>query len=183
MHLLELVNDILDVSAIEAGGLQLDEAPVDLNQLCVDCIARVQPLAEERGLTLSIEPTSDLPKISGDRLRLEQVISNLLTNAIKFTPPEGHVSLEKQASDDDIVLAVVDSGIGLTDTEMIAAFEPFRQIQRGSSGKHEGVGLGLSLSRTLAEAHDGTLTLESVKTGGTKAILSLPAKRIITASD
>ncbi len=180
MHLLELVNDILDVSAIEVGGLQLVESSVDLNRLCVDCVARVQPLAEERGLLLSNGKGASLPTITGDRLRLEQVVSNLLTNAIKFTPSGGAVKLEKAVnSDGDILLAVVDSGVGLTETEIAAAFEPFRQIQRGSAGKHEGVGLGLSLSRTLTEAHDGTLTIESVKGEYTKAVMCLPASRVV----
>lgn len=181
-HLLQLVNDILDVSAIEAGGLELDEGSVDLNVLCRDTLERVRVLAEDRAHELAPIAGPKLPMIRGDRTRLEQIVLNLLTNAIKFTPAGGRIALVRSREDNgDIVISITDSGPGMTATEIETAFEPFQQIDRGTAGKHEGVGLGLSLSRTLTEAHGGRLTLESVEGECTTAVLRLPGARVIDA--
>jgi two-component system cell cycle sensor histidine kinase PleC len=179
-HLLSLINDVLDLSKIELGRLELHEEPIDLTKLVDDCRRFVAERAKAGDLTLAIELPAELPALRADELRLKQVVLNLLSNAVKFTPPGGHITVEVcPTADGGIALAVADTGIGMRPDEIPTALEPFRQIDSALNRRYEGTGLGLPLARTLTELHDGTLTITSTPRQGTIVVLTLPAERVI----
>jgi PAS domain S-box-containing protein len=178
-HLLEVINDILDVAKAEAGKLDLDEAT-----FAVDHLARVASrLVEERAtraeLKLSIDIPADLPLVRGDERKLKQVVINLLTNAIKFTPSGGSVVLRARlALDGDLLIEVADTGIGIAAEDIPTALSPFGQVDGKLSRKYEGTGLGLPLSRALVELHEGSLSIASELGRGTTVTVRLPAARL-----
>ena len=179
-HLLSLINDVLDLSKIELGRLELHEEPIDLAKLVDDCRRFVAERAKAGDLTLAIELPAELPALRADGLRLKQVVLNLLSNAVKFTPPGGHITVEvSPTADGGIALAVADTGIGMRPDEIPTALEPFRQIDSALNRRYEGTGLGLPLARTLTELHGGTLTITSTPRQGTIVVLTLPAERVI----
>jgi len=182
-HLLNIINDILDVSKAEAGMLTLAEDVIELGQLIQDCLRLVRSRAEDKG----VEIKADLPdvplRISGDRLRIKQILLNLLSNAVKFTPA-GSVTVKLRASTSrGIVLQVVDTGIGIPEQDLARVMEPFTQVDSSLSRTHDGTGLGLPLSRVLAELHGGELSLDSVFGKGTIATVCLPAERWVGAEN
>jgi signal transduction histidine kinase len=178
-HLLEMIDDVLDVSAIEVGGLELREEKVELAKLIEDCrhaIARSVNAADLR-LSTALPPQPLL--LLGDEKRLRQIVLNLLSNAVKFTLAGGQIALavtENGAGGLDI--AVSDSGIGMKPEEIPLALEAFRQLDVGLNRRYEGTGLGLPLARHLAELHGGTLHIESAPGEGTKVTFTLPASRV-----
>ena len=160
--LLTLINDILDLSKIEAGHVEIEAAPVATERLAGDLRKVFEPVAQQRGLELDITVAPDAPRsIETDRLRLEQVLKNLLSNALKFTE-KGSVRLLISAGSDDMVeLAVTDTGIGIAEGQREAIFEAFQQADGTISRKFGGTGLGLSISRELVRLLGGTIKLES----------------------
>jgi PAS domain S-box-containing protein len=179
-HLLELINDILDVSALEAGALELKEENVILNDIAVASVNIVSQLATDGQVTITLSFDPEIPLIRGDARRLKQVLLNLLSNAVKFTQPGGVVSLSTQRNDDNSVsLIVADSGIGMDKDELEKALSMFGQVDSGLDRQHEGTGLGLPLSKGLMEMHDGMMEVESEKGQGTVITLTLPKQRIL----
>ncbi|HEX7968256.1 MAG TPA: ATP-binding protein, partial [Stellaceae bacterium] len=179
-HLLGLINDVLDLSRIELGRLELHEEPVDLGKVIDDCHRLVAERVKSGGLELAVDFPPDLPRLLGDELRLKQIVLNLLSNAVKFTAAGGRIVLSVSGTaDGGVALAVADTGIGMKPEEIPIALEPFRQIDSALNRRYEGTGLGLPLARTLAELHGGSLDIASTPGQGTTVTITLPATRVI----
>jgi two-component system, cell cycle sensor histidine kinase PleC len=179
-HLLRLINDVLDLSKVEAGRVDLHEEMVDLVKLAEDCRRLVADSVKAGKLELSIELAPHLPLIRGDELRLKQILLNLLSNAVKFTAAGGRIALTAATTvEGGVAVSVADTGIGMAPEDIPIALEPFRQLDGAFNRRFEGTGLGLPLARRMAELHGATLSLSSVKDRGTIATLTLPADRII----
>jgi PAS domain S-box-containing protein len=178
-HLLELVNDILDVSAIEANSLELREAEFSLADLAHSSCVLMGPLADSMGVTLNNSITDDAVWIYGDVLRLKQVLINLLTNSVKFTPRAGTVSLEyKETDDGGGQISVTDTGVGMSSEDIDKAMEKFGRISHEIESGIQGTGLGLPLSSGLMALHDGLLNIDSKPGAGTTIRLRLPKERM-----
>jgi PAS domain S-box-containing protein len=178
-HLLNLINDILDVSKAEAGKVELQETRVRVSDL-IDASSRlVLPRAREAGIHLSLPHVDDLPLVFVDERRLKQVLLNLLSNAVKFTQPGGRVTVEASADQRGFVMRVIDTGIGIAPADIPKALEPFGQVDSKLSRKYEGTGLGLPLSKGLVELHGGRLELASEVGVGTTVTIVLPPERIV----
>jgi len=175
-HLLELINDVLDISKIEAGQLQVAEEEIDLRQIIEKAVQSTRPLAERNGLELGVEIPPEIGTATGDARRVEQIILNLLSNAIKFTE-KGSVRIICESEADRIVIKVMDTGIGIKTENMEKIFESFRQIDSGLSRKYEGTGLGLSISRRLVQLMGGQIWVTSVEGSGSTFGFSLPKQR------
>ena len=176
IHLLSLINDILDLSKLEAGKLNLDLEPVDVADLLKDCQKFVALRVQEKSLALALEIPSNLPLLHADRLRLKQIVLNLLSNAIKFTPSGGKVEVGAQLETaGGIGIWVRDTGVGMAPDMIPFAMEPFRQIASPMARKSEGTGLGLSLVKSLTEQHGGAVTIKSAPNEGTTVSVRFPA--------
>lgn len=179
MHLLELINDILDMSKAEAGMTDLIESAVhvpDLIHIVVRLLAR---RAENAGITLREDLPDKLPLLLADERRLRQIILNLGSNAVKFTDDGGTVTIGAAAGPDGFVVTVSDSGIGMTAEDMVRVMEPFVQADTRLSRKYEGSGLGLPLTKALVGAHGGVLRLDSEVGRGTTVTVTFPPSRIV----
>ena len=183
-HLLSLINDVLDVSRIEAGAMALYEEPVDLAGAVEECAAMVQQraIAKEIELTQEIQP--GLPLILADVTRIKQILLNLVTNAVKFTETGGKVHVEASwTPKGGHVLRVSDTGIGIDAKDIPKVLTPFGQAHCAFTRAHEGFGLGLSLVQSLTEEHGGKLEIESTPGEGTTFTVRLPAERAITKAE
>jgi signal transduction histidine kinase/DNA-binding response OmpR family regulator/CHASE3 domain sensor protein len=173
--LLTLINDILDLSKIEAGQIQMQPESVPLQRLAADIRGVFQPVANERGLSFEIKIAPDCPTaIETDRQRLEQVLKNLLSNAFKFTQSGGVILIVSRAGSDRLALAVKDTGIGISPEQQESIFEAFRQADGTISRKYGGTGLGLSISRELARLLGGAITVESEPGRGSTFTVTIP---------
>jgi signal transduction histidine kinase len=178
-HLLELINDILDLSKIEAGKLDLHEDEVDVAHVLTNCERLVRERAQEASVVLCVEVGGTLPRLAADETKLKQILLNLLSNAIKFTPAGGRVTLAAALNGaGELALRVSDTGIGMKEEDIPIALQPFRQIDNQLSRKYAGTGLGLPLTRALVEMHDGRLEITSAPGKGTTVIVVLPAGRL-----
>lgn len=178
-HLLDVISDILDVSAIEAGKLELNEGDIDIQKLVDSSIRLVTNRAMQGDVELSVNIAEKLPTFHADERRMKQVLLNILSNAVKFTPENGLVSLNVYTDPDQgLVFSISDTGVGMDEVELIKAKLPFGQVDRGHHSKHEGTGLGLPLTKGLVELHGGTLTITSEKCIGTKVILNFNNERV-----
>jgi PAS domain S-box-containing protein len=179
-HLHDVINDILDLSKIEAGKLELSEAEVELG-LCVErCLRVVAPRADDGGLKIESEIDDSLPQILADERKIKQIVINLLSNAVKFTESGGSISISVQHDQaQSIVLIVRDTGIGIAEEDLAQALMPFGQVDSTLSRRHEGTGLGLPLTKSLVELHGGTLSVDSTVGVGTSVIVRLPAWRAV----
>jgi signal transduction histidine kinase len=179
-HLLTLINDILDLGRIEAGKVELNEEVVHLPDLFEASARILRERASNCGLSLSVEASSTLPDVRVDRRKLLQILVNLMSNAIKFTPEGGKVSLHgTQDGSGDIVITVTDTGIGIAEGDIEKALTPFGQIDSSLSRKHAGTGLGLPLTKNLVELHDGKFEIASAPDKGTTVTVRLPAWRAL----
>jgi signal transduction histidine kinase len=179
-HLLAIINDILDLSKVEAGRLELLEEIVDVRAAVEQCGAILREQAAALGLRYSLSLPRDLPRLRADAKMVRQVALNLLSNALKFTPRGGEVAAAGERDPaGNLVLVFRDTGIGIAERDMATALEPFGQIQSGLSRKHSGTGLGLPLAKRLVELHGGTLTVESVVGRGTTVRVVWPAARVV----
>lgn len=179
-HLLALINDILDLSKSEAGQLELYCEPLDVDALLQECTRLVAGRAEEGNVLLHTDVPRDLPFVSADALRIKQVVLNLLSNAVKFTLPGGVVEASAELRANGAVeITITDTGIGMEPATIPIALEPFRQVASPLSRNVEGTGLGLSLAKSLAERHGGTLVIQSALHKGTTVRLQLPPERTI----
>ena len=178
-HLLGLINDILDFSKLDAGAFELREEEVDIHDIAASCMGLLSAQAEKASVILSNDIPADLPHLAADPRRLRQVLLNLLSNAVKFTPQQGQVRLCGSKTEAGIEISITDTGIGMAQDDIPKAFELFGQIDNALSRKYEGTGLGLPLAKRLTELHGGRLTLESKINVGTRAVIFLPAARIV----
>jgi signal transduction histidine kinase len=160
-HLLRLITDILDLSKIEAGKLELELERVTFETLATGVGEILYQLAAERGVQLTLDIPPRLPELTADPVRLKQILYNLLSNGIKFTPLGGHVGLRADVADDEFVIRVADTGSGIAAEDLSKVFNEFEQATADSYAKARGTGLGLALSRRLVELHGGTIEVES----------------------
>jgi signal transduction histidine kinase len=175
-HLLSLINDILDLAKIEAGRMELEVIDFHLPQAIDNAITLVRERAARRAITLAIEIDPRLGEIKGDERKVKQVLLNLLSNAIKFTPEGGHVGVQAGLSDGFAEVAVTDTGVGIAPEDHEAVFEEFRQVGTDYAKKHEGTGLGLTLSRRFVELHGGKIWVKSQLGQGATFTFTLPVK-------
>lgn len=179
-HLLALINDILDLSKAAAGKFELSCEEIAPADIVTECLRLTRGKAHEGGLRLTSELAPGLPNLIVDRLRLKQALLNLCSNAIKFTPPGGSVHIcALQNADDEFLLMVRDTGIGMSAEQIPLALEPFRQVASPFARHVEGTGLGLALVKSLIECHDGRLEIESAPNKGTTVKLILPPGRTV----
>jgi PAS domain S-box-containing protein len=181
-HLLELVNDVLDLSKLEAGKLELRETEFSIATLVEDCLMLLRGSADEGHIALVAEIPRTLPPLRADPRAAKQLLLNFLSNAVKFTPEGGTVRV---AADHDrhsgLFLSVTDTGIGMTPAEIQIALSPFGQIDSMLAGKHVGTGLGLPICRALMELHGGELIVTSTPHIGTTLTARFPAHRVVRA--
>ena len=178
-HLLALVNDLLDSASVDAGHLHLDESEFDLAEMVDEAMAMAFPRAAAVGITLAAEIQPAGVRLSADRRRLMQAIHNLCTNAIKYNHPNGRVSITAWTEPDgSCVIAIADTGIGMSGEDLQTALTPFGRVGKLPIGSVEGTGLGLPLTTRIVEHHGGTLTLDSAPGRGTTAIITLPPARV-----
>jgi signal transduction histidine kinase len=177
-HLLNIINDILDVSKAEAGMIELSEEVVDMADVIDSCLRLVRPRATEKGLTMETDLPQDSVQVRADRRRLKQVVLNLLSNAVKFTTTGGITIELKCDITEGMTLRVIDTGIGISENDLKRVMEPFIQVDSTLSRSHEGTGLGLPLSRALMETHGGKLSITSQIDAGTVVTVSLPVERL-----
>jgi len=172
-HLLDLINDVLDISKIEAGQLEMVRERFDMRE-AIDKVARtMRPMAERKGLGLTVEVSPPVGQVTSDRRRVEQILINLVNNGIKFTD-QGEVRVACEISGDWLVTRVVDTGIGIKPEDVGKLFEPFRQIDTGLARQHEGTGLGLSICKRLVEMLGGMISAESEWGVGSTFAFTLP---------
>ncbi|MCG5535852.1 chemotaxis protein CheB [Ectothiorhodospira mobilis] len=171
-HLLALINDILDLSMLESGRLQVDSQSVELAQIIDECAATLRQMAQDKGVDLKVEPQEGV-YVRADATRLRQVLINLLSNAIKYNRPEGWVRVRTRVGPKRVAIRVEDNGIGMTPEEMASLFQPFERTGRAQD-QVEGVGIGLSLSRRLVDMMHGTLEVESEPDRGSVFTVDLP---------
>ncbi|SCA55340.1 putative Histidine kinase [Candidatus Terasakiella magnetica] len=179
VHLLDVINDVLDVSRIEAGKFTLEEEDVDLKEVVEASLRLVKDRAYQSGVKLTTKVDEGLPLIFADKTRLKQICINLLSNAVKFTEENGQVSVTVCAQQNgNILLEVTDSGIGMTQEEIEKALEVFGQVESQLSRSHEGTGLGLPLVQSLIRLHGWGFKIESDKGKGTKVSIPITPERI-----
>ena len=180
LYALSLLNDLLDISKIEAGKFELDFTAVDVGELVEESVASLQPLAKSARILLRTSLAPDLPLVVADPRRLKQILLNLLTNAIKFTKEGGQVIVSGTMVDGELRLRVRDTGVGMTEDEIAYAMQPFHQLDTAPRAQ-PGTGLGLPLTKALVDANRARLALSSEKGAGTSADVLFPAERLFTS--
>jgi two-component system cell cycle sensor histidine kinase PleC len=170
-HLLSIINDILDISKIQSGKLSLDRQQLHVDEILTTTAAYFKVMAEDAGVTLTQDIAHDLPMIEGDPVKLKQIIMNLMSNAIKFTPEGGQVTVAASSSAGSLRVSVIDTGVGMAPEEVRIAMLPFGQVDGGRSRMREGTGLGLPIAKALVEMHGGRLEITSVKGQGTEVAI------------
>lgn len=177
-----LIDDLLDVSRIIAGKIHLDVSPVNLVSVIEAAIDVVRPAAEAKAIQIESVLNPKVGLVSGDPIRLQQVVWNLLSNAVKFTPEEGEVTLTAGADEEQVTISVSDTGVGIAKEDQARIFEKFEQLVNGRTKTAEGTGLGLALSKALVELHGGTISLESELGVGSTFRIRLPRKQASEAA-
>ena len=185
-HLLSLINDILDLSKIEAGKMELDVSPVKIMSLVQGSLVMIKEKAMAHGINLDVQTAEDMQdlEITGDERRLKQVMFNLLSNAIKFTPDGGTIRIEAGKDDRYLTVSVSDSGIGMTPQELKKLFQAFYQASGGIKDKTPGTGLGLAITRSIVEKHGGKIRVESEGLNkGSRFTFTLPIRGPVPDGD
>jgi signal transduction histidine kinase len=182
-HLLSLINDILDIARTDAGRGELQEEVFDPARQITDTIAMMSDQAAKAKVALMGDIAPDLPCLKGDQRRMRQILLNLVSNAVKFTPSGGKVMVRAFRSDQGFVLRVTDTGIGIAHSDFHKALEPFGQVDSSLARKYDGIGLGLPLTRQMVELHGGTLELDSLVGHGTTVTITLPAWRLVSRTE
>lgn len=174
-HLLALISSILDVSKIQAGKLQVERLTFDPDPIVRSCLLITEVKAREKGITVKTSLPDEPLSLYADPLRLKQILINLMSNAVKFTPENGQVTVAVQPSPTGMMsIEITDTGVGMTPSEIETALRPFGQVDQGFNKKYEGTGLGLPISAALVGLHGGRLTVESDKGKGTRVTVLLP---------
>lgn len=182
-HLLAVINDILDISKVEAGKSELNMDEIDPGELVASTVELMRERGNQGGLALHVEISPDLPVIVADGRRVQQILLNLMSNAIKFTPEGGAVTVRADwCPHDGLEVSICDTGIGISADKMHTVFEPFGQVENAFTKKYEGTGLGLPLAKALVELHGGHFKIESQLNVGTTASFTLPADLAAPAS-
>src|SRR5438045_3642173 len=172
-YLLEVINDILDMSKIEAGRMKLDMEPLDLSKTLAESLRVVSGRADEKHLVLDADIEGTIPVVA-DRRAIKQIIVNLLSNAVKFTPEGGKVLVRSRVFSDSIILTIADTGIGIAPQSLARLGRPFEQVESQLTKTYHGSGLGLAIARSLANLHGGSMRLRSKLGAGTVVCVSLP---------
>jgi signal transduction histidine kinase len=175
-HLLSLINDILDLSKIEAGKMELELATFHLPTAVSNAVTLVRERAQRHGITLGVEIDPRLGAFQADERKLKQVLLNLLSNAVKFTPDGGRVQVSAELDTDKVEIKVKDTGVGISPEDQASLFEEFKQLGKDSSRKAEGTGLGLALTKRLVELHGGQIVVQSVVGHGSTFRVTLPVR-------
>jgi signal transduction histidine kinase len=175
-YLLALISDILDLSKIEAGRLELKYETFHMSVAVDEVLSTLRPLAAAKEIELRTEVNEEL-FLDADRVRVKQVLYNLLSNAIKFTPEEGQVRLVARPEGSLLAISVLDTGIGIPREEQESVFEAFHQLSSTGPGIREGTGLGLSITKLLVEQHGGRIRVESEPGKGSRFYFTMPARR------
>jgi signal transduction histidine kinase len=183
-HLLELINDILDLSRVEAGRMQLQLETMDVTKTVESALRILHDRADAHGIELVADVPDGLPRLNADPTRVRQMLVNLLVNAVKFSDPGGRVVLRAARDSDGLAISVIDEGVGIPPEDQENIFNPFQQATSGLNQQRnrDGVGLGLSLVRHFAELHDGWVDLQSTVGLGTQVTIHLPAERLRPAT-
>ena len=174
-YLLEVINDILDMSKIEAGRIRLDFEDLNLDTLLAESMRVVSAKAEEKQLEVSARIAPDL-QLRADRRAIKQIALNLLSNAVKFTPAGGRITVRGRTSDEFVVLGIADSGIGIAKDALARLGRPFEQVESQLTKSHQGSGLGLAIAKSLTELHGGRMRIRSAPGKGTLVVVRLPLK-------
>ena len=178
-HLLQLINDILDIAKAEAGKLELAEDEVEISEVVASALRIVQERAHRGKIAIRTQLPANLPPLYADERKLKQILLNLLTNAVKFTPPGGTIEIAgRLAPNGEFLLSVADSGIGIAAGDIATALAPFGQVDSKLARKYDGTGLGLPLSVAMAKLHGGDMSIASVVGEGTTVTVRLPASRL-----
>jgi signal transduction histidine kinase/ActR/RegA family two-component response regulator len=172
-HLLELLNDVLDLSKVEAGAMELALAPVDVGTAVEHCVGLMRERATSKNLRLTADVPSGIGPVNADELRLKQILLNLLSNAVKFTPAGGTVEVSARQDGGDVLVRVVDTGVGIPAADQDRIFDSFQQAGRAAS-RVEGTGLGLTLCKRIVELHGGQIGVESIEGAGSTFSVRLP---------
>ena len=172
-HLLALINDVLDISKIEAGQIEISNAPFDLSESVQKVVQTVSPIADKKHLPLAVRIGPEVGQITSDRRRVEQILLNLLSNAIKFTE-HGEVTLTVETASGAYRISVADTGIGIKTEDLDKLFQPFRQLDSGLTRQHDGTGLGLAICKRLVDRLGGTISVESHWNKGSTFTFTLP---------
>jgi len=181
-HLISLINDLLDLSKIEAGKLELDFTSVDLNDVAKQCISIMQPQANRERIIIRTALAEHLPPVVADLRSIRQIVLNLLSNSVKFTRPGGQVILSTSTTEKgEVVMRVRDTGVGMTEEEVTAALEPFRQLATSGRDTKEGTGLGLPLTKALVEANRASFQIKSTVNSGTLVEIAFPSTRVLAS--
>jgi cell cycle sensor histidine kinase DivJ len=173
-HLLGIVNDLLDVSKMEAGQFRIVPEPFDLRTLTTGAVETLLPAAMAKGVDLQVEIARDLPEVNADRRALKQILLNLVSNACKFSNPDGRVHVRVRPTGDCVEVSVADEGIGIPEPALARLGSPFFQAEHTYARNFEGTGLGLSIVRGLVQLHAGELTIESAVGEGTTVTVLIP---------
>jgi len=172
-HLLSLINDILDLSKVEAGRMELAVAKFDLPTTIDNAMAFVRERASRQGIALDVQVDKRLNSFAGDERRVKQILLNLLSNAVKFTPEGGRISVAALPVDEGVQISVTDTGIGISAENQQLLFQAFQQVRNEDGAKREGTGLGLALARRLAEMHGGRIWVDSAPGKGSTFAFTL----------
>lgn len=173
-HLLSLINDILDLSKVEAGKMELEPSVFDLRKLLEGSLVMVKERALAHGIALSLDIADDIDTFIGDERKIKQILFNLLSNAVKFTPEKGKLGVTAKKTNGVVQISVWDTGIGIAVEHQQRIFEAFQQVGKELTGKPEGTGLGLALSKKFVELHGGTIWVDSVLGHGSIFTFTLP---------
>ena len=174
-HLLGLINDILDLSKIEAGKMEVIPSEFDLDPIVELCMRTVEPIAGGKDIALNHNSSGDIPRLFTDQEKVKQILLNLLSNAVKFTE-EGEVSVDISGANGSVSIAVVDTGIGIPEEQLSQVFEEFTQLDSSSTKRYSGTGLGLSITRHLADLIGGSIRVQSEQGSGSVFTFELPAR-------
>jgi PAS domain S-box-containing protein len=180
-HLLQLINDILDLSKVESGQMEMHLEEVELGSLIDEVRATVEPLARSKDMALKTEPSPELNLIA-DSAKLKQMLLNLVSNAIKFTPRGGRIDIRSRQVESWVEIAVTDNGIGIAEKDLGLLFTEFQQLDAGPGRHQEGTGLGLALTKRFAEMHGGRVRVESALGKGSTFTLHLPLRAIVSSA-
>ena len=178
-HLLALINDVLDLSKVEAGKMELEPGVFNLKELLESSLVMVKERALAHGIMLSVDIAEDIDTFMGDERKVKQIVFNLLSNAVKFTPDKGKVGITAKKTNNAVQVSVWDTGIGIAAEDQQRIFEEFQQVGKGLAEKTEGTGLGLTLSKKFAELHGGTIWVNSTPGRGSTFTFTLPVAEAV----